>query len=802
MPRSFIRSRKQSRLPSADPSSPTGGVAKKERPLWVLKFWLVATLLTTAFTGCGVETHEQTALLPPDSLAQKTQALTGTSFRHGMSWSVLEQRGAYVFVGADAQTDAYKGDTAADLALPLLCLNKDGRAAPSGITFDFLHGWAAGDVKLTDPIPGSVLTSTNNANAACARAFGSTYRMAEFHDGGGGWHWWAQGTLSAATRFWVGISDQPANPWNSSGDMPPPPYSQTEVSAGVNWKLLNVSGYAVDDSGQPYNKNLYVLQDSEGVNAAPLPAGLQLNLAADVNTSSTVFLVDQKTANEIRLAEAKGSLTPALMEVAEPLDPLPAPAKTGKPSGYKLFGRCSNREIAKNKNFIISTPLTKDFSIGSGFSGNLSATGNAMVNATGEVQFALKRYAIFGFCIPYGVKFETAHAYGTAAVSYGTTLSGTINYANPKPWEYQVAKPHLFALTFSLGPIPVHVEFNLPIVIGLDLKASTTGSVSYTGSQVVSGPFDYTCTLDGCSGSSLFTRTGPLPSKMLSGSIAGRIQPSLYVQAAVRASILKELVYAQIGIRPYLQGDLWGYHGNTCGDADGDGLPETVDALTFDLDWQVFVTAQATAFSDEPRRWNDLWHTARSHLGFWDFVGSTALRPVLSGLTTPLVNFPQQYSASMRPCWPYSDKVNYQLSWGDGSTASLVGLPATPTQLSHSWAALGTKALNLTAQRDAHGRVFNQATARNVQVVNATWTPWLNRDSPDGVGDWETLPEFVAAGLACVNPLAIECQTTTGIDWSKTGQIYSCSAVTGGVCENANQVDGTCLDYQVRFLCP
>jgi hypothetical protein len=35
--------------------------------------------------------------------------------------------------------------------------------------------------------------------------------MAEFHDGGGGWGYWAAGDIG---RMWVAINDQPANPWS------------------------------------------------------------------------------------------------------------------------------------------------------------------------------------------------------------------------------------------------------------------------------------------------------------------------------------------------------------------------------------------------------------------------------------------------------------------------------------------------------------------------------------------------------------------------------------------------------------
>ncbi|GMU06373.1 hypothetical protein ASNO1_26260 [Corallococcus caeni] len=135
----------------------------------------------------------------------------------------MRQYGEYTLVGTDTVTNAYQGDTTINTFLPALCLKKDGRPAPSGITYDYYQGWAGGEVKLTRPFPASVLTSAALADTLCEEEFGAGYRMAEFHDGDGGWNFWAEGTLGTSSRFWVAINNQPANPWNSSGAEPPPP---------------------------------------------------------------------------------------------------------------------------------------------------------------------------------------------------------------------------------------------------------------------------------------------------------------------------------------------------------------------------------------------------------------------------------------------------------------------------------------------------------------------------------------------------------------------------------------------------
>jgi hypothetical protein len=590
-------------------------------------------------------------------------------------------------------------------------------------------------------------------------------------------------------------------------------YSETVLQEGPSWRLVSASGYAVDDSGQYYNQNLYMLQSWSGAYNAPLPPGIQNELAGSADSEDTVFILDQRIVDEIASSEQTGYLSPYLESIAEPQD-FPDPYGPQDPydallgNSFRLFGRCSDKEVTKSKTLALNTPITlQNFNIGSGFSGTLQASGDVQGTATGEVRILLKRYAIFGACVPYGVKFDRARAYGNMLVNYGATLSGTINYQSPPDWEWELAKPHLFSLDFLLGPIPVHIGFNLPITVGLELQASVTGSITYNTGQSAQGAFDYTCFLgNGCYGWSNFVQNSTQTPQTLTGSVSGHIKPSIYAQAALRAYLYREgIAYAQVGIRPYLHGDLWGYYGNNCGDADGDGWFETVDALTFDLEWQLRVTAQASVFRSDPKKWN-LWSSPYWHIAWWDLIGSEAIDPMLVSPATVPVNTSQRYDAKMRPCWPYGDNVSYQLNWGDGTApASLTGAPQVFVSTYKTWPAQGTVTPQLTALSDAHGRTFNRSTTRNIQVVAATgtWTGWMNRDDPSGSGDWETLADLRATNNICngAAPIGIDCRTLSGVDWRNTGEVYTCDPAQGGICQNNLQTDGSCQDYQVRFLC-
>ncbi|HEX8701994.1 MAG TPA: hypothetical protein VF815_24405 [Myxococcaceae bacterium] len=588
---------------------------------------------------------------------------------------------------------------------------------------------------------------------------------------------------------------------------PPSVYTETVLDAGEDWKLVNTRGTL--DNGQPYDQNLYMLQNHTGIDDSPLPYELKEDLALELDGGDTVLILNKLIVDEISSSLSQGSLTPMLQAIAEAERRQPAPMELGQTVDPQRL--CSNRIVkVVTREIQLNRLLKKTEDLGQGFSATLALDGNVQGKATGDVFLSIRRVNIFGGCIPYAVRFSHVRVYGDALVNYGVTLSGSLNMS--KSWEFQIAKPFLFSINANVGYVPVHIGFNLPLTFGLDLKAGVTGAISYNGQQSAQGHFDYTCTLNGCYGNSGYTLADSNPPQSITGSVSGRLEPSVWAQVGLRAYLYTEhLAYAQVSVRPSLYGDLWGYSGNTCGDADGDGHLELVQALTFDLDWQVALTAHVSAFDKPSKKWN-LWSTSRKHLRLWNLGGPAAMQPILSGPDNVMANASTRYGLKMRPCWPYDSEVSYQLSWGDGSTLSLSGEPQTLLPTYQTWSLPGTYTAALTALQDAHGRQLQATTARTIEVAPspvpaATWTGWLYRDEPGGSGDWETLSDFVAMGMSCSNPIAIECRTRhSHVNWTLTGENYSCSlstsGVQGGVCENDKQPDGQCLDYEVRFLCP
>lgn len=126
----------------------------------------------------------------------------------GMTWSHQVHDPAFGadLVGCGGACDAYVGDTPCTQRRPILCVNNLELPNP-GIQTDFYHGWVGGFVDETLPVSGCLARSIEEVQAICEADLGPGYVMAEHHEAGGGWNWWAYGNLSAPS-YWAWVDDQ------------------------------------------------------------------------------------------------------------------------------------------------------------------------------------------------------------------------------------------------------------------------------------------------------------------------------------------------------------------------------------------------------------------------------------------------------------------------------------------------------------------------------------------------------------------------------------------------------------------
>ncbi|XP_018115626.1 mucin-5B [Xenopus laevis] len=95
----------------------------------------------------------------------------------------------------------------------------------------------------------------------------------------------------------------------------------------------------------------------------------------------------------------------------------------------------------------------------------------------------------------------------------------------------------------------------------------------------------------------------------------------------------------------------------------------------------------------------------------------------------------------------------------------------------------------------------------NSQNPNCSWSQWFNvyrpTSGPDG-GDFETFENIRAEGHAvCSAPQAVSCRLVRfpDIPLDKLYYTQECGVSQGLVCENKNQGNDSCLDYEIKILC-
>ena len=457
-----------------------------------------------------------------------------------------------------------------------------------------------------------------------------------------------------------------------------------------------------------------VIEGLAGINTAPISSTLRQALLSDWNASgqpsAVTYFVNPEGIDAIERSLANGSVDPYLQPY------------TSSAAG------CSDQVKTKTRNFALNWNGTSYTSPVGPFTGDLDLQADLSGDAAAVFKYRVKRFGLFGFCVPYWIKFDSFRIHGTAALDGDVSLDGSLsNNQNPWEWSREITKLHLGTNDFWAGPIYIKLGYKLPIRVGVKAGVTVDATVDFENQGVATGSFDYTCrNFSSCTGHSNFNAQNLTSTQSVTGAVQGRADVQAFVDVGVRAYLYSESVaYAQVGVRPKALLDVWGYWGNNCGDVDCDESAEALAALTASIDWQIAINAKARALG-RTWNWDDLWQSNQYHLAFIDFLGSAALDPMLHGPGTVRTNDLVTYQARMRPCWPYDDAMTYEVVWEDGSVNTFTKAPDEYQDLNHYFPNAGSQPVTVTALHDAHGRTLNRSTTRDIQV-----TVFGNTEDPD-----------------------------------------------------------------------
>jgi len=481
------------------------------------------------------------------------------------------------------------------------------------------------------------------------------------------------------------------------------PYAPKVMAEGKGWKLLETYDPAL---GERQEGTLVWMVMRVAVPNLPIS-----QFQRDALEASMTELTDADDS-EIFFADVTG------------LDALEAGTLGPDPDeGGELLANCGWRTRTKDKNYSFS-----DYSHSNTFTlGSVNGTYSVNIPLSGQANLHFEyeewRPNLLLFCgPPLWWRFKFAHVDGNVAVSGDGDLSASASIGDTYSNEWLLFEPTLGQFTFYVGIIPVRIKVTLPTYVGASLTWNLTATVGVDADFGASGTFNYDCTKDACTGTNTFTDNFDIDD--VTASLEADIDAQLNARVMARVALYDDsFAYVEAGIKGLLDGELWGYYGNTCGDADGDGHNETVQALAIDLGWGYDIVYGIGGFLLPDRTWTSMG--PRYPLGWYDLLGaggSTALQPMLLGPATVTEDQSVSYTVKMRPCYHYPEQVNFTIAPGTWSGNKFIPMPKSTvpsqnsSQVSRSFNTPGNPTLVVTNTTDGDGRDINVSYSRTITV--------------------------------------------------------------------------------------
>ncbi len=461
------------------------------------------------------------------------------------------------------------------------------------------------------------------------------------------------------------------------------------LATGAGWKSYQVSGTLLDpdtDALVASNEPIVVIDSASAIATSPLSASLKSRIAADIaalplEEQGGTFIVRKNIDDQV-IALPKGTIGTA------------AP----------LLG-CSDVDKTYSRQYASATPFHYSESGQAGyFSGSANIDGTASGSVNAALVLRVKRVWIpFAGCSTYWGHLKSATLTGRGDVVADAKANGHF-YAE---WHKSVTvlSPVLYEDWVSIGGLPVKIKVSLPVQAGID--ASARLDVNSNAHVEAHGNFNVVCTSSSCDGSKSttfsFAQNG-----MPTIGLNARAKVNPWAQAGVKLELYDGVAHGQIGVRATLASDFWGYYGNTCGDANRDGINEFVEAATLDASVLIDLKAEVGFFGANK---SFSWNLLNQHVAFLDLLGgSTALNPIFyadaaSGYTANM-------RGRMRPCFPYTDTAHFRIDWTDGTPPeSFDASPAMLFSRAHTFQQTGpflrSYSPKLTALSDTRGRQLN-----------------------------------------------------------------------------------------------
>lgn len=459
--------------------------------------------------------------------------------------------------------------------------------------------------------------------------------------------------------------------------------TQQVVASGTGWRMVRLSGVATAEDGtaRMVDQDVLVADSVAALEGAPISKLVKGQIDGMVTSLPASDRQGQIMVNMDAARQVEGQVTPQLL-------------------GCESMDRTWRRGLVKQASFSYTQPNVAGY-----FQGTFTLSGSARDSVAAAVTMRVYRtwIPIVG-CIPF---FSTLRAVG---LSGGARLTGraNVNADFYREWHASrtVVSPVLFDAIVLIGDLPVWLTVEMPIDVGID--ASARLKLNADASAEAGGSFVVSCRSGTCSTTKSASWSAK-NNKVPMFDVSGRVSP--WAQVSAKLSLYKGVSSGKVGLRATVRNHLWAYAGSTCGDANGDGINEWVQAKTLDSRVGLDLRVTMGFFGVSAGDWS--WRLGDDYLiGFYDLIGSTAMDPIFYPYAGSGTSY--RFWGSMRPCWPYRDAMLYRLAWGDGSPNNALSYPPIdPFTIRHVFPKGGvTYPVTLTAIKDGAGRVLNRSVTR------------------------------------------------------------------------------------------
>lgn len=396
--------------------------------------------------------------------------------------------------------------------------------------------------------------------------------------------------------------------------------------------------------------------------------------------------------------------------------------------GEKLgeAAECFEDKTLKGPKVPVKFSKTPSHTVSLGEAGRLS--GSMTLGLPIEADFEADVDFSYVPCLPFMFRPKRIGADGSMSVGQKVSVDLSTDAAFSKTIPVPPAggaQIVLYVIPIIIGDIPVAViDVSLYIAGEIVLKGEAKATASFSMSDAHVSAFKFDCDGGGCDGErkSIPVPTTTTESMKVEGELS--VQPAIYT--ALQLSFDYNVLQARAGPMPFLLGLANGCAGGSVTQASGNSSISVSSGLTADMDWGVKVRAEAFAAGQRlGKKWEK--ELKSDHIWYKDLLpgGSSSLIATVAGPAQAVAGQATLVRVRMPDCYPYSDGVEYRVTWTGGATVAAAPLPgvscqnlarckAKPTKdilLSITWPNAGAQTLSVQLVRDEHGRRYSPLPA-------------------------------------------------------------------------------------------